>query len=81
MYLEERPREQQEDRANVTVTGNGGVGTEGVSGEQSIPRSGGQYDHSTVYEASEGGGWEVGGNSSVDLFEEHVLRRRSTRRE
>ena len=34
-----------------------------------------------VDEASEDWGWEVGGNFSDDLFEETVLRRRSTRRE
>ena len=40
----------------MKMTENGGVGTEAVSGEQTIPRSGGQYDDGAVDEASEGGG-------------------------
>ena len=79
MVEEGRPREQQEDRANLVMMGNGSVGTDGVSSEQTIAWSGGQFEGGAVDEASEGGGWKVGGNFSDDLFEELVLRRRSTR--
>ena len=81
MVEEGRPKEQQEDRANAVVTRNGGVETEGVSNEQVILGSGGQYEGGAVDEELEGGGWEVGGNFSDDLFEKPIMRRRSTRRE
>ena len=57
------------------------MGTEGVSSEQAIPGSGGQYEGGAADEASESGGWEVGGNFSDDLFEEPIMRQRLTRRE
>ena len=62
----------------MVVTGNGGVGTDGIYREQAIRGSGGQYEGGAVDEASEGGSWKVGGNCSNDLFEEPVMRRRST---